>query len=41
MKEAKNYRKEKLIKVIADFANKKNILLFIAILCSFSILIVY
>ena len=41
MKEAKNYRKEKLIKVTADFANKKNILLFLSILCSISILIVY
>lgn len=41
MKEEKNYRKEKLIKVMADFANKKNILIFITILCSISILIIY
>ena len=41
MKEAKNNRKEKLIKVVADFANKKNILLFLSALISLSLILVY
>ena len=41
MKEAKNYRKEKLIKVLADFANRKNILFFLTMLMSLSVLLVY
>ena len=41
MKEAKNNRKEKLIKVIADYANKKNILIFITFLISLSLIVIY
>lgn len=41
MDETKNFKKQKLIKVMADFANRKNILLYLTLLCSLSILVVY